>query len=170
MLYKSRVRPILRIACWCLMFVGLLGNRQIVSPARADGGQTTTTSANPPSDRPPAALASMSPNDALGTYNPGSAHAAPLSNRRQLPTVILAPDDPGLENASLPTIVSSDVPGRRIPAVIKVSDLARPDLASRAVPLPEANTLAHVNYPPGDRQLRRLGPEPGPEFHSHRHC
>lgn len=128
------------------MFVGLFGNWQIVSPARTYGGQSTTASANRPSDRSPAILTSKSPCDALGTYNPSSAHAAPLSNRRQLPTVILAPDDPGLENASSPTIVSSDVPGRRIPAVIKVSALARPDLASRAVPLPEANTLAHVNY------------------------
>ena len=146
LLYTSNVRPIARIACWCLMFVGLFGNWQIVSPARTYGGQSTTASANRPSDRSPAILTSKSPCDALGTYNPSSAHAAPLSNRRQLPTVILAPDDPGLENASSPTIVSSDVPGRRIPAVIKVSALARPDLASRAVPLPEANTLAHVNY------------------------
>ena len=96
----------------------------------------------------------MSPNDALGTYNPSSAHAAPLSNRRQLPTVILAPDDPDLENASSPKIVSSDVPGRRIPAVIKVSELARSDLVNQAVPLPEANTLAHVNY--HDRRFGRL--------------
>lgn len=136
------------------MFVGLLGNRQIVSPARADGGQTASADANRPSDQPPDALASAFPSDALRTHKPSSMHTARLSSQRQLPTVILAPDDLDLENASSPNIVCSDVPGRRIPAVIQVSGLARSDLVNQAVPLPEANMLGHVNY--HDRRFVRL--------------
>jgi subtilisin family serine protease len=45
-----------------------------------------------------------------------------------------------------------DIPGRRIPALTAFSNLFAVDLAARALPLPRANTLAHVNY-----QARRFG-------------
>ncbi len=45
-----------------------------------------------------------------------------------------------------------DIPGRRIPALTTFPSLSAADLADRAVPLPQANTLAHVNY-----QARHFG-------------
>jgi hypothetical protein len=45
-----------------------------------------------------------------------------------------------------------DIPGRRVPELILFSDLASGQLTNRAVPLPEANTLAHLNF-----QQRRFG-------------
>jgi hypothetical protein len=45
-----------------------------------------------------------------------------------------------------------EIPGRRIPALTTFSNLSAPDLAERSVPLPQANTLAHVHF-----QERRLG-------------
>jgi hypothetical protein len=44
------------------------------------------------------------------------------------------------------------MPGRRIPELIVFSDLASGQLTNRAVPLPEANTLAHLNF-----QQKRFG-------------
>jgi subtilisin family serine protease len=45
-----------------------------------------------------------------------------------------------------------DIPGRRIPELIMFSELAAGPLTNRAVPLSEANTLAHLNF-----QQRRFG-------------
>jgi subtilisin family serine protease len=45
-----------------------------------------------------------------------------------------------------------NIPGRRIPEVTIFSDLSAVSLADRAVPLPQANTLAQVNF-----QQRRFG-------------
>ena len=45
-----------------------------------------------------------------------------------------------------------DIPGRRIPQLTALSDLAAGPLTDRAVPLPEANTLAHLNF-----QEKRFG-------------
>jgi thermitase len=45
-----------------------------------------------------------------------------------------------------------DIPGRRIPELAVFSLLNSPDLAKQAVPLPQANTLAHLNF-----QQRRFG-------------
>ena len=48
--------------------------------------------------------------------------------------------------------LSAEVPGRQIPAVTLFSELGSAQLTDRAIPLPEANTLAHLNY-----QQRRFG-------------
>lgn len=45
-----------------------------------------------------------------------------------------------------------DLPGRRIPAVVPFAQLATASWTNNLVPLPEANTLAHVNF-----QQRRFG-------------
>jgi subtilisin family serine protease len=45
-----------------------------------------------------------------------------------------------------------EIPGRHIPAVTLFSDLNSPTLINQAIPLPEANTLAHINF-----QARRFG-------------
>jgi subtilisin family serine protease len=79
-----------------------------------------------------------------------------VASLRQLPTVVFPPDDPallpGLQNQYSPKPLRREIPGRRFPPVTTVSDITQPHLVSRAVPLPEANTLAHVNF-----QTRRLG-------------
>jgi hypothetical protein len=49
--------------------------------------------------------------------------------------------------------------GRRIPEIVPFSELASAPLASRQVPLPEANTLAHLNYQ--ERRFGRLQIKPG---------
>ena len=51
-----------------------------------------------------------------------------------------------------------ELPGRRIPEVVPFSELASGALANRLVPLPEANTLAHLNYQ--DRRFGRLQTKP----------
>jgi hypothetical protein len=45
-----------------------------------------------------------------------------------------------------------EIPGRRIPGLVLFAELGSPQLTNHAVPLPEANTLAHLNY-----QQRRFG-------------
>ena len=64
------------------------------------------------------------------------------------PELRLPPDLASLHRPALPEAI----PGRRIPALTTFSNLWAADLAERAVPLPEANTRAHVNY-----QQRRFG-------------
>lgn len=54
-------------------------------------------------------------------------------------------------------VLAADIPGRRVPVVTAFSNLWAPDLSTHAVPLPEANTLVHVNF-----QQRRFGRLPGP--------
>ncbi|HEX3624289.1 MAG TPA: S8 family serine peptidase [Verrucomicrobiae bacterium] len=49
-------------------------------------------------------------------------------------------------------VISAEIPGKRIPAQVAFSALTSPDLTNFTVPLPEANTLAHLNY-----QNRRFG-------------
>ncbi len=60
----------------------------------------------------------------------------------------LPPDLRARSSRTLP----ETIPGRRIPEVVAFADLASGDLAKRVVPLPEANTLAHLSY-----QARRFG-------------
>jgi subtilisin family serine protease len=43
-------------------------------------------------------------------------------------------------------LLPRDIPGRRIPELTAFSELEAPDLVRRAVPMPQANTLAHLNY------------------------
>jgi len=73
----------------------------------------------------------------------------------QLPYAAASDQDLGLpaDLASLPCPkLPYNIPDRRIPALTAFSNLSSVDLAERAVPLPRANTLAHVNY-----QARRFG-------------
>ncbi len=73
----------------------------------------------------------------------------------QLPYAAASDQDLGLPSdmASLPSPkLPYDMPGRRIPALTTFANLSAKDLADRAVPLPQANTLAHVNF-----QQRRFG-------------
>ena len=42
--------------------------------------------------------------------------------------------------------LSPEIPGRRVPNQVAFSELASPVLTNFVVPLPEANTLAHINY------------------------
>jgi Subtilase family len=50
--------------------------------------------------------------------------------------------------------LSREIPGKRIPDQVAFSDLASSGLTNFVVPLPEANTLAHLNY--RDRRFGRL--------------
>ena len=73
----------------------------------------------------------------------------------QLPYATASDQELGLppDRASLPDPrLAYDIPDRCIPAVTIFSNLSSADLAERAVPLPRANTLAHLNY-----QARRFG-------------
>lgn len=73
----------------------------------------------------------------------------------QLSTVVLADDNPLLlpkyrgSNTSAP--LPGAIAGRRIPSLTSLSEISQAKLAERAVSLPEANTLAHLNY-----QIRRF--------------
>lgn len=74
---------------------------------------------------------------------------------RQLPYAEAADEELGLPpdlGASSSRMLPETIPGRRIPEVVPFADLASCELANRVVPLPEANTLAHLSY-----QTRRLG-------------
>jgi subtilisin family serine protease len=42
--------------------------------------------------------------------------------------------------------MSREIPGRRVPQLVQFFDLTSPSLPDSAVPLPEANTLAHINF------------------------
>jgi len=55
--------------------------------------------------------------------------------------------------------LSRELPGRRIPGLVLFSELASPQLTNHTVPLPEANTLAHLNYQ--QRRFGRLLESPG---------
>lgn len=67
----------------------------------------------------------------------------------------LPPDLASVARPGLPV----DIPGRRIPALVTFSNLSEVNLADYAVPLPEANTRAHVNFQ--QRRFGRLISEPG---------
>src|SRR5215469_14793871 len=43
-------------------------------------------------------------------------------------------------------VLSREIPGKRIPDQVAFSALTVPGLTNFAVPLPWANTLAHINY------------------------
>jgi subtilisin family serine protease len=80
----------------------------------------------------------------------------------QLPYATASDQDLGLppDLASLPRPkIPYNIPGRRIPALTTFSNLSAVDLADRAVPLPRANTLAHVNFQ--ERRFGRLATEQG---------
>jgi subtilisin family serine protease len=78
-----------------------------------------------------------------------------FASTQQLPTIVLAPEDPLLVGAYPNTParqVSAALPGRRLPGTVMFSKLTGPEIQDQAVPLPEANTLAHINY-----EQRRFG-------------
>gem|GEM_PF-803973 len=82
-----------------------------------------------------------------------AAKGARFGNWVQLPTAILPLGEAESERgANRRLLERREIPGRRLPAVVLWSGLDSPELAQRAVPLPEANTLAHLNY-----QQRRFG-------------
>ena len=56
--------------------------------------------------------------------------------------------------AAVGTNLPGEIPGRRIPALTRAADWDSPQLTNFAVPLPEANTRAHVHF-----QQRRFGRE-----------
>lgn len=53
-------------------------------------------------------------------------------------------------SSSLSGRLSRELSGRRIPKTVRASDLRSRGLPDRAVPLPEANTLAHLNFERGN--------------------
>jgi subtilisin family serine protease len=42
-----------------------------------------------------------------------------------------------------------EIPGRRVPDLVLFDELSAPDLAAKAIALPEANTLAHIHFQTG---------------------
>lgn len=80
----------------------------------------------------------------------------PAAGARQLPYAVVPAEALGLPTdlmaQSSSRSLSREIPGRRIPNTVAFADLSIPSLVSQAVPLPEANTLVHVNY-----QARRFG-------------
>lgn len=141
-----------------LVLLSLLAGRQMAQAAPNGEGQGLTSGPSGSSIAHPDAREPGPSEVALGTQSPSSARGAGLASLRQLPTAIIPLDDPSLspqvQNASSAKHLPRDIPGRRIPAVTLLSELSLPDLASRAVPLPEANTLAHANF--HDRRFGRL--------------
>ena len=85
-------------------------------------------------------------------------HSPSYPGARQLTTAILPLDDlalpPDLAGRSLQELAPKAVPGRRIPELVSCSELSSPDLAQRAVPLPQAETLSQFNY--SKRRFGRL--------------
>ncbi len=68
----------------------------------------------------------------------------------------LPPDLPGNQPRQK---LARELPGRRIPELVRFPDLASTQLPRWIVPLPEANTLAHINYQ--ERRFGRLLAGPG---------
>jgi hypothetical protein len=89
------------------------------------------------------------PGGTLSIFSTNS-HAGSTHGWRQLPRAWLAIEDlrlpPDLAKDFPITPPAREIPGRRVPPLTQVSDLNAPGLASRVVPAPEANTLAHVHY------------------------
>ena len=71
------------------------------------------------------------------------------------------PDEPALPPGLLAAQgnLARDVPGRRIPEVVPFADLNTGMWRNRLVPLPQANTLAHLNFQHG--RFGRLQARPG---------
>jgi subtilisin family serine protease len=141
-----------------LVLLSLLAGWQMAQSGPSGEGQGVTSGLSGSSIAHPDTREPGPSEVALGTQSPSSARRAGLAGLRQLPTAILPLDDPSLsphvQNASSAKPLPRDILGRRIPAVTSLSELSLPDLASRAVPLPEANTLAHANF--HDRRFGRL--------------
>jgi hypothetical protein len=77
---------------------------------------------------------------------------------KQLPYAIVSDDDLGLpqdlRGRTARLELEREIPGRRVPELVHFSELSSPQLPDRVVPLPEANTLAHLNY--AERRFGRL--------------
>lgn len=77
---------------------------------------------------------------------------------RQLATVVLSLNDlhlpPDMPRDTLQVPITKSVAGRQIPEEVSLSELDSPDLAKRAIPLPQANTLSGFNF--HDRRFGRL--------------
>jgi len=98
-----------------------------------------------------------------GTTSPklpglGATSLVGKNRKTQLAYASLSDEDLGLP-PDLPARRSGlklvrEIPGRRIPALVSLSELGLPEVTNRVVPLPEANTLAHLNFQ--DRRFGRL--------------
>ncbi|MGH7953794.1 MAG: S8 family serine peptidase, partial [Limisphaerales bacterium] len=75
---------------------------------------------------------------------------SPYWGARQLTAATLPLDDLNLpadaDRHSFQETVPKAIAGRRIPEMVSLSELGSPNLAQRAVPLPQANTLSQFNY------------------------
>jgi subtilisin family serine protease len=151
-----RVHRFAQSAAWLLALFVLLAGSQIAQSATVADGQVVTSHLDGLTDAQPGVSDAVPLDAPTREHAPESAPTARLAGLTQLPTRILAADDPSLpphlRGAGAPRALPRDLPGRRIPGTALISDLGPPDLACRAVPLPEANTLAHVNC-----HVRRFG-------------
>ncbi len=140
-------------SCWFWIVLVVLSSQPGGHSALSDNSQAPDSGLSGPSIVPPGAREAVP-----GTQRSPSARTSRLASSKQLPAVIFAPGDSDLpqdlRSASPVKSLSREIPGRRVPDVTSVAELSLPDLPSRAVPLPEANTLAHVNY--HDRRFGRL--------------
>ena len=101
---------------------------------------------------PASACASSPPGDTAAYFLPVQlAYAVRSDGDLALPPELRSP----APQPRLPTAL----PGRRIPEVVPFSELTSGPLAKRLVPLPEANTLAHLNYQ--ERRFGQLQIKPG---------
>lgn len=114
---------------------------QAGSPAAQDGGAPKS---GPESKARPARAASSERPKSLAISLIAAPKPVQLSYVELTSAEMGLPEDLG--GSSSPQGVDREVPGRRIPELTTLSGLAAPELASRAVPLPEANTLADSNY------------------------
>jgi subtilisin family serine protease len=115
-------------------------------------------------------------NGSVGTYSrgPGRTSTALLLNSsngvtaepfvmKQLPYAIISDQALGLPPDLLTNyprqIIPREIPGRQIPEMVPFADLSSSELSNRIVPLPKANTLAHINFQ--NRRFGRLLAGPG---------
>ena len=103
---------------------------------------------------------------APGLARPAIGSEARFDAWTQLPTTVEA-GLPVAWHAATNSRPGIEIAGRRIPPLVLFDELASAALQDRAVPLPEANTLAHLNYEqnrlgrvrPGHGEILRFNPE-----------
>jgi len=89
--------------------------------------------------------------------------SAEVFHKTQLPYATVSDDALALPHdmpaRSAQPKLDAEIPRRRMPALTLFSELNLPDLTNRVVPLPEANTLAHINYQERRFGRLRVGPD-----------
>lgn len=130
----QRLVLVAAVVALCLTQFGAAATAQVASMPDSKPESKPRQAPSPSSERPKSLAI-----PAIATPEP-----------EQLAYIELTPAEMGLPedlwesfSARLP---DREVPDRRIPEVMTVSELAAPELSSKAVPLPEANTLADWNY------------------------